>query len=97
MRRRCGSFTGAQNLGHVVSVSRPRLRVTVTTGVGANLTRTIVALAIRQAEYIIDQLNVVDELKRQAIPVGHAGWDGRGPGGSVTERSTADTVGAGSS
>jgi choline dehydrogenase-like flavoprotein len=60
-----------------------------TTGAAANPTLTIVALAIRQAEYIVDQL------RQQAIPVGHAVWDGRDPGGSVTESSTAATVLAG--
>jgi choline dehydrogenase-like flavoprotein len=54
-----------------------------TTGVAANPTLTSVALAIRQAEYIVDQL------KQRAIPTGHALWDGRDPGGSVTEGSTA--------
>jgi choline dehydrogenase-like flavoprotein len=61
-----------------------------TTGAAANPTLTIVALAIRQAEYIVDQL------KQQAIPTGHAVWNGRDPGGSVTEGSTAEPVGAGS-
>jgi choline dehydrogenase-like flavoprotein len=58
-----------------------------TTGAAANPTLTIVALAIRQAEYIVDQL------KQQAIPTGHAVWNGRDPGGSVTE---SGAVGAGS-
>jgi choline dehydrogenase-like flavoprotein len=59
-----------------------------TTGGAANPTLTIVALAIRQAEYIVEQL------KRGAIPTGHAVWDGRDPGGSApnpqvpTERAT---------
>ncbi len=61
-----------------------------TTGAAANPTLTIVALAIRQAEYIVDQL------KQQAIPTGHAVWNGRDPGGSVTESGTAGAVGAGS-
>lgn len=61
-----------------------------TTGAAANPTLTIVALAIRQAEYIVDQL------KQQAIPTGHAVWNGRDPGGSVTESGAAGAVGAGS-
>ena len=49
-----------------------------TTGAAANPTLTIVALAIRQAEHIAEQL------KRGAIPTGRvAGGDGRCPGGSV--------------
>ena len=50
-----------------------------TTGAAANPTLTIVALAIRQAEYIAEQL------RAQAIPNGHQAWDGRDPGGSVPE------------
>ena len=46
-----------------------------TTGAAANPTLTIVALAIRQAEYITEQL------RSGAIPTGHAVWDGRDPGG----------------
>src|SRR3712207_1211202 len=49
-----------------------------TTGAAANPTLTIVALAIRQAEYIAEQL------RTQAIPTGRAAWDGRDPGGSVS-------------
>ena len=48
-----------------------------TTGAAANPTLTIVALAIRQAEYIAEQL------RSQSIPTGHQAWDGRDPGGSV--------------
>ena len=49
-----------------------------TSGAAANPTLTIVALAIRQAEYIADQL------KQGAIPTGRAATaDGRCPGGSV--------------
>ncbi len=48
-----------------------------TTGAAANPTLTIVALAIRQAEYITDQL------RRGAIPTGHAVWNGRDPGGAA--------------
>jgi choline dehydrogenase-like flavoprotein len=48
-----------------------------TTGAAANPTLTIVALAIRQAEYMTDQL------RSGAIPTGHAVWDGRDPGGAV--------------
>ncbi len=48
-----------------------------TTGAAANPTLTIVALAIRQAEYIAEQL------RTQSIPTGHAVWDGRDPGGTV--------------
>jgi choline dehydrogenase-like flavoprotein len=48
-----------------------------TTGAAANPTLTIVALAIRQAEYIAEQL------RSQAIPAGRQAWDGRDPGGSV--------------
>jgi choline dehydrogenase-like flavoprotein len=48
-----------------------------TTGAAANPTLTIVALAIRQAEYIAEQL------RTQSIPAGHFAWDGRDPGGSV--------------
>jgi choline dehydrogenase-like flavoprotein len=61
-----------------------------TTSAAANPTVTVVALAIQQAEYIVDQL------KQQAIPVGHAVWDGRYPGGSVTESSPTGTLVAGS-
>jgi choline dehydrogenase-like flavoprotein len=61
-----------------------------TTGAAANPTLTIVALAIRQAEYIVDQL------KRQAIPTGHAVWDGRDPGGPAIESTKAVPVAAGS-
>jgi len=48
-----------------------------TTGGAANPTLTIVALAIRQAEYIAEQL------RSQSLPKGHAVWDGRDPGGSA--------------
>jgi choline dehydrogenase-like flavoprotein len=48
-----------------------------TTGAAANPTLTIVALAIRQAEHIVDQL------RRDAIPRGRAVWSGRDPGGSA--------------
>jgi choline dehydrogenase-like flavoprotein len=48
-----------------------------TTGAAANPTLTIVALAIRQAEYIAEQL------RSQSIPTGRSAWDGRDPGGSV--------------
>jgi choline dehydrogenase-like flavoprotein len=48
-----------------------------TTGAAANPTLTIVALAIRQAEYIAEQL------RAQAIPTGRSAWDGRDPGGGV--------------
>jgi choline dehydrogenase-like flavoprotein len=48
-----------------------------TTGAAANPTLTIVALAIRQAEYIADQL------RSQSIPTGRSAWNGRDPGGSV--------------
>jgi choline dehydrogenase-like flavoprotein len=48
-----------------------------TTGAAANPTLTIVALAIRQAEYIAEQL------RSQSLPKGHAVWDGRDPGGSA--------------
>jgi choline dehydrogenase-like flavoprotein len=48
-----------------------------TTGAAANPTLTIVALAIRQAEFIAEQL------RSQAIPTGRSAWDGRDPGGSV--------------
>jgi len=48
-----------------------------TTGAAANPTLTIVALAIRQAEYIAEQL------RTGSIPTGRAVWDGRDPGGSV--------------
>jgi choline dehydrogenase-like flavoprotein len=48
-----------------------------TTGAAANPTLTIVALAIRQAECIAEQL------RSQSIPTGRAAWDGRDPGGSV--------------
>jgi choline dehydrogenase-like flavoprotein len=54
-----------------------------TTGAAANPTLTIVALAIRQAEYIAEQL------RSNAIPTGHAVWDGRDPGGSLTEPAVA--------
>jgi choline dehydrogenase-like flavoprotein len=46
-----------------------------TTGAAANPTLTIVALAIRQAEYITGQL------RSGSIPTGHAVWGGRDPGG----------------
>ncbi len=54
-----------------------------TTGAAANPTLTIVALAIRQAEYIAEQL------RSNAIPTGHAVWDGRDPGGSVPSKAVA--------
>jgi choline dehydrogenase-like flavoprotein len=50
-----------------------------TTGAAANPTLTIVALAIRQAEYIVEQL------KTGSIPTGFRAWDGRDPGGAVPE------------
>jgi len=61
-----------------------------TTGAAANPTLTIVALAIRQAEYIADQL------RAGSIPTGHAVWDGRDPGGSAPDPAgaTGETVGA---
>jgi hypothetical protein len=48
-----------------------------TSGAACNPTLTIVSLAIRQAEYITEQL------RTGAIPTGHAVWNGRDPGGSV--------------
>jgi choline dehydrogenase-like flavoprotein len=57
-----------------------------TTGAAANPTLTIVALAIRQAEYIAEQL------RTNAIPTGHAVWDGRDPGGSVAQETAATTA-----
>ena len=48
-----------------------------TTGAAANPTLTIVALAIRQAEYIAEQL------RTGALRSGRADWDGRDPGGSA--------------
>jgi choline dehydrogenase-like flavoprotein len=49
-----------------------------TTGAAANPTLTIIALAIRQAEYITEQL------RTGAIGSGHAVWDsGRDPGGAA--------------
>jgi len=49
-----------------------------TTGAAANPTLTIVALAIRQAEYMSEQL------RSGTIPTaGHAVWDGRDPGGAA--------------
>jgi choline dehydrogenase-like flavoprotein len=60
-----------------------------TTGAAANPTLTIVALAIRQAEYIADQL------RTGSIPTGHAVWDGRDPGGSVPEAEGAEPAVAG--
>src|SRR4051812_21550666 len=48
-----------------------------TTGAAANPTLTIVALAIRQAEYIVEQL------KTGSIPTGTRAWDGRDPGAAV--------------
>ena len=61
-----------------------------TTGAAANPTLTIVALAIRQAEYITDQL------RRGSIPTGHAVWHGRDPGGAAPEQTEGpgQTVGA---
>ena len=59
-----------------------------TTGAAANPTLTIVALAIRQAEYIVDQL------KQDAIPTGHAVWNGRDPGGSIPEQRTTAAAAA---
>jgi choline dehydrogenase-like flavoprotein len=58
-----------------------------TTGAAANPTLTIVALAIRQAEYIAEQL------KARSIPTGQASWDGRDPGGSAPapEETTASS------
>jgi choline dehydrogenase-like flavoprotein len=60
-----------------------------TTGAAANPTLTIVALAIRQAEYIADQL------RTGAIPTGHRAWDGRDPGGSVPEPEAVAAAAAG--
>jgi choline dehydrogenase-like flavoprotein len=57
-----------------------------TTGAAANPTLTIVALAIRQAEYIAEQL------RTNAIPTGHAVWDGRDPGGSLAQETAATTA-----
>src|SRR3954453_23295185 len=57
-----------------------------TTGAAANPTLTIVALAIRPAEYIVEQL------RTDAIPTGHAVWDGRDPGGSLTGEQVATTA-----
>jgi len=48
-----------------------------TTGAAANPTLTIVALAIRQAEYIAEQL------KGDKLPKGEFVWNGRDPGGSA--------------
>ena len=48
-----------------------------TTGAAANPTLTIVALAIRQAEFIAEQL------RTGSIPTGQAAWNGRDPGGSA--------------
>ena len=50
-----------------------------TTGAAANPTLTIVALAIRQAEYITEQL------RSGSIPSGHAVWAGRDPGGPAPD------------
>ncbi|MBW3607901.1 MAG: GMC family oxidoreductase, partial [Actinobacteria bacterium] len=50
-----------------------------TTGAAANPTLTIVALAIRQAEYITEQL------RAGSIPTGHAVWEGRDPGGPAPD------------
>ena len=50
-----------------------------TTGAAANPTLTIVALAIRQAEYIAEQL------QSGALESGRFAWNGRDPGGSVRE------------
>ena len=64
-----------------------------TTGAAANPTLTIVALAIRQGDYIAEQL------RTGAIPTGVRAWDGRDPGGpvpSVAEAVTAaEPAGAG--
>ena len=65
-----------------------------TTGAAANPTLTIVALAIRQAEYIVEQL------RSGSIPTGHAVWpEGRDPGGPAPEATPVaepalETVGA---
>jgi len=48
-----------------------------TTGAAANPTLTIVALAIRQAEYIADQL------AKGELRAGRFAWDGRDPGGTA--------------
>ena len=48
-----------------------------TTGAAANPTLTIVALAIRQAEFI------AEGLRSSSIPTGRASWDGRDPGGAA--------------
>jgi choline dehydrogenase-like flavoprotein len=61
-----------------------------TTGAAANPTLTIVALAIRQAEYIAEQL------RANAIPTGHAVWDGRDPGGSLQVEQVAAAAASGS-
>jgi choline dehydrogenase-like flavoprotein len=50
-----------------------------TTGAAANPTLTIVALAIRQTEYITGQL------RSGASPTGHAVWDDRDPGGPAPD------------
>jgi choline dehydrogenase-like flavoprotein len=62
-----------------------------TTGAAANPTLTIIALAIRQAEYIVEQL------RTGSIPTGHAVWDsGRDPGGPAPEPGeTREPAGAG--
>ena len=54
-----------------------------TTGAAANPTLTIVSLAIRQAEYITEQL------RAGSIPTGHAVWDGRDPGGPAPDSTDA--------
>jgi choline dehydrogenase-like flavoprotein len=64
-----------------------------TTGAAANPTLTIVALAIRQAEYLEQQL------KSGALRSGRRSWDGRDPGGSVPTNgqvgAARETTGAG--
>jgi choline dehydrogenase-like flavoprotein len=55
-----------------------------TTGAAANPTLTIIALAIRQSEYIVDQL------KKGSIPSGQFTWNnGRDPGGPAPDMADA--------
>jgi len=54
-----------------------------TTGAAANPTLTIVALAIRQAEYIAEQL------RTRSIPTGRSAWNGRDPGGGAPQQAPA--------
>jgi choline dehydrogenase-like flavoprotein len=57
-----------------------------TSGAAANPTLTIVALAIRQAEYM------TDALRSGTIPSGHAVWDGRDPGGAAPDAGDAPAL-----